>query len=271
MTVTVGQRAWHLPRALLARHSTFFAQLCRDPAQCSTTLNAAVDAHAFANFADYMHSSIYTLNPHVTAFRSIRANTLAYLLGCRLGAQSYSDAALRKLHRLFEPLAKLGCSNARLSSIRAADVQVVWRATRPGDGLRCLFADAVASHWRQLDVVRVGADADGLETVSWREVYDMYGDFRERLVASLAWADGERGGLLGRVEGYLDRRGSGMGVLRRRQEGGRVLGGAQSGEGWDYEGIGRWKERVKKGRDGEGEASPHADVKDEWMVVDKDD
>jgi hypothetical protein len=101
-SVTVGtqntsQRTWVLPKALLARHSDLFAFLMRECPDREGTELPAVSPVDFANFVDYIHSSIYSLNTQVAGYRATRANTDACLLGVRLEAKSYSDAALIQL------------------------------------------------------------------------------------------------------------------------------------------------------------------------------
>jgi hypothetical protein len=191
---TLTQRTWHLPKALLARHSTSLAKLCHNPYRNEVTLTD-LDARAFANFVDYMRSSIYSLNEHIPGFRAIRHNTLAYLLGAQLGAQEYADAAMRQLYMIFEPLARLPTSNARKSSIRADDVEFVWRRTQDGDGLRRLFGDAVASHWTQREA------CDVANTTGWKDV-DL--GFRESLKASVSVLAVRRGELLRPIGEYLN-------------------------------------------------------------------
>ena len=102
-SVTVGtqdtcQRTWVLPKPLLARHSELFAFLMREYPDREGTELPAVSPADFANFIDYMHSSIYSLNTQVAGYRATRANTDACLLGVRLEAKNYSDAALTQLH-----------------------------------------------------------------------------------------------------------------------------------------------------------------------------
>jgi hypothetical protein len=154
-----------------------------------------LDPRAFANFVDYIRSSIYSLNEQIPGFRAIPHNTLAYLLGAQLGAREYAVAAMRQLYMIFEPLARLPTSNARKSSIRATDVEFVWRNTQDGDGLRWLFGDAVASHWTAREVYDIE------DMMGWK---DLEAGFREVLRASLSVLAVRRGELLRPVKEYLN-------------------------------------------------------------------
>ncbi|KAF2133365.1 hypothetical protein P153DRAFT_363563 [Dothidotthia symphoricarpi CBS 119687] len=246
LIVTVGanpstQRTWTLPKSLLARHSTHFAALCASTSLSQTTLQNTTP-QAFQNYVDYMHSSIYTLNPHIVGFRPIHQNTLAAILGEELGAKQYSDAAMRQLHAIFEPLSRMWISHARLSPIRAADVEVVCVRTGEGSVLRRLFFDAVTSHWTQTDVLNIGvgtetdADTDvdagqmGEEVaVTWLELYNRYPGFRDALMESLRMKDAWREALLRPVEEYLKCQGAEEGVIERK--GGEAGGGELGGRG----------------------------------------
>jgi hypothetical protein len=178
----------------------------------------------FQNFVDYMHSSIYSLNTKVPGYRAIRANTDACLLGARLGAKGYAEAAIRQLYHLFEPLARSRDSSAKKSVLRASDIEYIClRTTTPSSnsveaaeakilaGLRQLFFSALASHWTQRDVITIGAleidfspnDAPN-DTTSWSHVYNTYHDFRVYVAASLRFADVWRTALLRPVGEYVD-------------------------------------------------------------------
>jgi hypothetical protein len=203
--LTIGpppsQRTWHLPRSLLARHSRTLGLISANAFQTAVSL-PHLDARAFANFVDYMRSSIYSLNEHVPAFRAVPHHTHAYVLGTALGARAYSAAAMRQLHSLFAPLALLPSSSRRKSVVRAEDVALAWGATREGDALRRLVADAVASHWTQRDV------SDVARLAGWK---DLDGGFTAMLAASAGIAGSGRAALLGAVEEYL----GGATALRR--------------------------------------------------------
>ncbi|KAF2033608.1 hypothetical protein EK21DRAFT_86098 [Setomelanomma holmii] len=295
LTVTVGQRVWHLPKALVAKHSTYFAQLCQDLSHDQFTLDH-IDANDFANLAAYLHSKIYTLNEHVEGYRAIRSNTTAYLLGAHLGAKAYTDAALRTLYRIFEPLARMNGSNARLSSIRASDVEFVCARTTAGNGLRKLFVDAVAARWSELDLVGVGPDADGLAGgVRWRDVLGNYVDLRERLEGSLGMGDSRRGRILKRVEEYVggevqsglkgggeDLGGMGersrkvlqpktrvRSLTRRGERNGKMMGRVRS-DGAGEEGIRTWRDGSFGGEESSGVEEVAAGTEDDLMIVDKD-
>ncbi|KAF2828449.1 hypothetical protein CC86DRAFT_273620, partial [Ophiobolus disseminans] len=203
--ITVGtdpfQRTWHLPKALLARHSTHLAKLCSNPYRKEVLL-PDIDARAFANFVDYIHSSIYSLNDKVPDFRRLRASTEAAVLGSNLGAKDYADAAIRQLHASFEPLARLRTSNAKRSLIRASDIEYVCRSDV--DGVRRLFFDGVASHWMQREVLNMVNEMDFKgDTVTWAQVYDEYEEFRTRMRETLGIVDMSRSALLRPVAEYL--------------------------------------------------------------------
>ncbi|KAH7077662.1 hypothetical protein BKA63DRAFT_592855 [Paraphoma chrysanthemicola] len=233
IAITLNHRTWYLSKALLARHSTYFATLCLKPTCNAIALDNSVDSTAFANFVDYIHSSIYTLNPQVADFHAIHANCTGYLLGQYLGAATYRDAALCALYALFKPRSSIN-SHAQLSSIRASHVEFVYQHTQVGDALRRLFVDAVASHWSSADAVNVGLSAaglstetesDGAEWASWKVVYGLFKVKKE--VSSIG---NERQGI------------------------GEARGGGNEGSGR-----------------GDAEAQARESVEDEdWMVVDTD-
>lgn len=208
--VTVGpdpitQRTWFLPRALIVQHSTHLAQLCANPFWNEITLED-IDVRAFANFVDYMRSSIYTLNEQIPGFRRIHEGTKAYLLGLKLVAMVYSNAALTSLHMLFEPLARLKSSNMRKSMIRAEDINFVCHNTDPngpGRGLRQLFLDAVASHWSHWEANKLTGHHDGYKG-EWTDLYIKYADFRITMLTSCRKPDVKRKELLLDVQAYLD-------------------------------------------------------------------
>jgi hypothetical protein len=205
--ITVGpdpttSRIWHLPRTLLTQHSTHLTKFATNPYNHSILL-PSIEPRDFANFVDYLRSSIYSLNEHVLSYRAIRQNAEAAVLGIKMGSTRYRQAAIRQLHMIFEPLARLRTSNARKSSIRASDVQHVCQAA-PGGGLRQLFFDAVASHWTQAEVLNIGSamDMPG-DTTSWADVYNSYPEFRISMAESLGVGDAGRATLLKPVEEYI--------------------------------------------------------------------
>jgi hypothetical protein len=202
----VTQRTWYLPKALLMRHSTYFAELCTNPFRINAILDD-VDVRAFANFVDYMRSSIYTLNEQILGFRRIHEGIKACLLGQKLGARAYSNAAISSLHMGFEPLANPKTSNMRLSVIRASDVDFVCHNTDTNDigrGLRQLFFDAVASHWSNCEVNKlVGAHSEYMG--EWANLCVQHDDFRITLLASCRTSDALRKTLLKPVNHYLSK------------------------------------------------------------------
>jgi hypothetical protein len=213
-TPDAGQRVWQLSKALLAHHSTLFASLFQEYPNREGTDIPTVSPNNFANFVDYMHSNIYSLNTKVAGYRSIRANTDACLLGIRLESKKYSNAALIQLHNLFLPFAKLRFSNAKLTLIRASDIQYVCDQTSSSSitksfsaaALKQLFFDAIAAHWAARDVLSIGAPH--LETVNdsttWTHVYGEYHDFRVWIVNSAPFPDKRRAEYLLPMSKYLE-------------------------------------------------------------------
>jgi hypothetical protein len=204
------QRTWYLPKALLIRHSTYLAQLCTNSFRKEITLED-VDIRAFANFVDYMRSSIYTLNEQIPTFRRIHEGAKACLLGEKLGATTYSNAALSSLHMLFEPLARLKSSNMRMSTIRAEDIDFVCRNTdsnthKLGSGVRRLFSDAVASHWSNWEVMKLTGPQShlGKDMREWADLCTKYADFRITILTSCSKPDSRRKELFKTVHEYLD-------------------------------------------------------------------
>lgn len=207
-TDPVTQRTWHLSKALLTHHSTYLADICTNPFITSVTLED-VDIRAFANFVDYMRSSIYTLNELIPGYRRVHEGIKACLLGQKLGCRAYSNAAIINLHVGFEPLTQLKGSNKRLSTIRAEDIDFVCRSTnKDGNnndickGLRQLFHDAVASHWSNWEVNKLTGHHDEYMG-EWTELCVRYDDFRITLLASCRTSDAQRYTLFKPVSQYL--------------------------------------------------------------------
>lgn len=201
------QKTWSLSKALLIRHSIFFDSLMRlDPLKEQIVLEH-ISLRDFQNFVDYLHSSIYSPSTQFPGYRAIHVNASACLLGERFGARAYSDAALRRLYMVFEPLARLRTSNARMSSIRASDIAFVSTSisNMPAhiSGIRQLLFDSVASHWTQRDALEIGAQDSPTDTTTWTEVYNTNAGFRSTLAKSLNVLDTWRGDLLRPVEEYL--------------------------------------------------------------------
>lgn len=192
-----AQRIWTLQKALVSKSSSYLALKCSS-SKVTLTL---VTPHAFANFVDFMHSSIYSVNSRVQNFQSIRADIEACALGTRLGAKDYVIAAARHLYSTFEPLALQPTSNRRSSMITAQDISFLCSAlqgfTVPGYGLRIMFYDAVASHWTQQEVQDIG-DVEG-----WKFLNTTNAEFRTRLMSSAPIKDSTRANLFMPVETYL--------------------------------------------------------------------
>lgn len=103
ITLKVGPegRVFVLPRVPLVLHSTYFADLLSNS---STNLTSQTPLqlqilphHPFADFADFIRSSIYSPNRLIPEYHSVRAHMDAALLGYRLVAKGYYDAAVRQL------------------------------------------------------------------------------------------------------------------------------------------------------------------------------
>lgn len=226
--MTVGietQRTWTLSKAPLAESCWLFYFLFSEDPTISEIHLPTVSPHAFADFVDYIRSSIYSVNTHIAGYRSIRAHTDACLLGIQLDADEYRRAATRALHGLFEPLARARKSNALRSLIRASDIeyicvrtsaaQLVFSSSIPDmwglvKGLQMLFFDALAAHWTQQDVIAIsmpgstsGSSKDNLWDVTpWRDLYRRFPKFRAHLVKTGAVADKWRGIILKKVDRY---------------------------------------------------------------------
>ncbi|KAF2244492.1 hypothetical protein BU26DRAFT_406498, partial [Trematosphaeria pertusa] len=208
------QRIWHLPVSLLRQHSKFLRSACDDPDQTEVLLTD-IEPSAFQNFLDYAHSNIYSLNKGASGYHTILHNAQAWILGHKLQSPLFRDAALRTLYAALEPLARFSASCARLSAVRAVDIQYVCENTSPDSAVRRLLFDAVAAHWRQVEVLNIG-DAMDLDppfssspslstatTTTWLDIYNNHADFRVRLANSLKVADVLRGDMLRPVEDYL--------------------------------------------------------------------
>ncbi|KAF1836967.1 hypothetical protein BDW02DRAFT_481469, partial [Decorospora gaudefroyi] len=215
-----GQRTWELPKALLSKHSAFFAAMVKHDSDNEKLEIPTIAPRDFQNFVYFMHSSIYSLNDQVEEYRNIRAHTAACVIGIRLEAKTYFNCALRKLYLIFHTLAKAQFSNARLSPIRASDIEYVCEqtATAPKDSITALklkqfFFDALAAHWTQSDALFVGYldspngtsnrnDAP-FDTTTWSHVYNTYPDFRTYMANSAAARDASRVAFLRPENEYL--------------------------------------------------------------------
>jgi hypothetical protein len=212
LKITVGsspaeQRTWALTPKLLLR-CPYLAALSRNSPHTPVHL-PEVDPRDFATYVMYLHSGIYTLNPQVPNFRPLHAATRAHLLGLRLHDSVYADAAIRQIHAILLPLAKLRTSNAAKSPIRASDIEFVAERSRAGSGIRRLFVDAVSSHWAQGECWGAGhVKSERPGEVKWVDVLAEYNDLRSCLVRTRVVGDRWRGSLLGGVEDYLS---NGMG------------------------------------------------------------
>jgi hypothetical protein len=292
------QRIWYLPKQLLTRHSTTLTELCTSPSIALDEINQ----HVFANFVDYMRSSIYTLNPQSASYHPIRSHIDAALLGETLGAPSYADAAIRKLYMAFEPAAKLEKRGTRKSIITPSIVDFVLSQNEDtGTDLKNLVCDAVAGSWKRKEVYALTIE----EVEDWKDVYDKHEVFRKAMQKSLKTLDRERGGLLKPVGKYLrktvkakgeemrgkkevvsdseeegkGRRGSlaeqrrkilipkmRLGGLKKRSEEERRMRQRAEEEDKDAE-IVMWTAGITPGEgNGEGEAGQAED----WMLVDQD-
>jgi hypothetical protein len=210
LTTIVGtdpaeQRTWTLPLALFSR-SPYLATLARNPPRTTVRL-PDVDPRDFATYIMYLYSGIYTLNPQVPNFRPLHAATRAHLLGLRLHDSVYADAAIRQIHAILLPLARLRTSNAAKSPIRASDIEYVGERAKEGSAIRRLFVDAVTSHWAQGECWGAGhVKAERPGEVKWIDVLAEYSDLRRCLVRTRIVSDRWRGSLLDDVEKYLSRR-----------------------------------------------------------------
>jgi hypothetical protein len=196
---TVMSRVWTLPKSLLAHHTTFFQRFCTDPSIHEVELED-IDARCFANFVDFMRSSIFSLNKQVPGFESIRHSIDAYILGEKLGAERYSAAAMTCLYGLVAPMANDPGSKRGLSPIKAEDVELVCTAVKDegiGHHLRKMVFNAVASHWTQGEAVLVK------KAVGWSDVFKQHSAFRKAIMATLNVPDQYRVVLLKPLKQYL--------------------------------------------------------------------
>jgi hypothetical protein len=161
-----------------------------------------IDPHAFSNFVDYMRSSIYALNPQFASYHPIRSHIDAALLGAKLGAHAYADAAIRKLHMTFEPAAKIETRSMRKCIVTPEIVELVFSQNEEvgmGLGLKNLVCDAVAASWKRKEVYMLTVG----QLEAWKGVYDTCEIFRDTMKNSLRTLGRDRGGLLKPVGTYL--------------------------------------------------------------------
>jgi hypothetical protein len=205
---TVMQRAWTLPKSLLAHHTTFFQQYCTDASINEVELED-VDARYFADFVDFIRSSIFSLNKRVPGYMPIRHTINAYILGEKLGAEQYSAAAMKCLYGLVEPMADNTESKRILSPIKVDDVKLVCTTVKDegmGRRMRAMVFNAVASHWTQGEAVLV-KKAEG-----WSDVFEEDSGFRKAIMASLDIPNQYRRVLLKPAKQYLK---SGLNICER--------------------------------------------------------
>lgn len=201
------QRTFYIPKSLLSEQSSFFRVACKGPWKEGRENRITLpedDPRIFASFVDFMRSNIYSVNTQAVGFQFVLFNAMAWVLGDKLGAFAFRDAALRKLHCSFYCNARIQGSHANISPISATDIDYVCTHTLPHSNLRALFFDAVAAHWTQVDVVNIAhtMDVDDDE-VSWPYVYNTYDDFRRALEVSARYIDIVRSVLLADVQEYL--------------------------------------------------------------------
>ena len=201
-TKPAEQRTWTLTPQLLLR-CPYLAALSRSSPHTPVHL-PDIDPRDFATYMMYLHSGIYTLNPQIPNFRPLHAATRAHLLGLRMHDTVYANAAIRQIHAILLPLAKLRTSNAAKSPIRASDIEFVAERAKVGSGIRRLFVDAVSSHWAQGECWGAGHVKDERPgEVRWADVLAEYNDLRSILVRTRVVNDRWRGSLLGGVDDYL--------------------------------------------------------------------
>jgi hypothetical protein len=160
---------------------------------------------------------MYELHVRHTLTSYTNIKTDACLLGVLLKSKQYSDAALIQLHNTFEPVASYRRSRAKLSLIRASDIEYVCVQTSDdrttaatksysAAALRLLFFDALAAHWTSREILSIGAPALETpgDTTTWTHVYQEYHDFRVWIVSSAHTPDSERWAYLRPQAEYLD-------------------------------------------------------------------
>ncbi|USP73915.1 uncharacterized protein yc1106_01189 [Curvularia clavata] len=246
ITITVGttepRPSWTIPKTLLAERSHVFKSLFNEDTKVSDKHLPAITPNAFANFADYIRSSIYSTNTQVTGYNDIHAHVDACILGAQLGADEYRKAALRSLHALFTPGAHASNWNASRSIVGAKEMQYVCEHTSAATlvfapcvtdiaammrGLRYLCYDALASHWTQRNVIFFsssrssklgwglwrgvsGASSSSSKQIpplppprsTWSDLFERFPEFRERIVKTSDVAGLARARLLKDVKEY---------------------------------------------------------------------
>lgn len=225
ITITVSTTephpSWTIPKTRLAERSHVFSSLFTEDIKISEKHFPTITPNAFANFANYIRSSIYSTNTKVDGYNDIYAHVDACILGAQLGADEYRKAALRSLHALFTPGAHAPYWNASRSMIGVKEMQYVCERTSTATlifapcvtdigammkGLRYLCYDALAAHWTQRNVIffsssgssKVGwglwRGASGASSSSskqapplprrstWGDLFARFPEFRERIV-----------------------------------------------------------------------------------------
>jgi hypothetical protein len=235
ITLTVGtktQQTWTLPKSLLAKQSLVFRSLFTEDIVVSEKELPTITPQAFADFVNFLRSSIYATNTKAEGYSTIRANVDACILGIQLGAEDYRIAALRTLYKIFEPQARSPLSNTIRSVIRARDIEYVCVHAGAGNlafspcdtdatgymrGLRMMCFDALAAHWTQRNVVFFSMQSETHKewlflrkntvllhrTTTWLTVLARFPEFRARLVGTKGIVGEDRAGLLRDEDDYI--------------------------------------------------------------------
>jgi hypothetical protein len=200
MQITVGTtpstRTFTLPICHLNAHFGHIRNLCTSGENSPTprlTLPTTTPA-TFQDYIDYTHSSIYSPQKRAPDYHPIHTHISAWILGDRLQDEGFKTAALRCLYDVVSAGAS-GGAGVTQSPVRPEDVVLVCKTTEEGSILRAMLFDAVASHWRQAEVLNIGyameidtcyhipssSSCSVLAPTAWLTIYNTYADFHARL------------------------------------------------------------------------------------------
>ena len=307
LQITVGttpqaQRTYTLPTHHLSTHSVYIRNLCSSSTFSSiTSLTLPTTTQTtFQDYIDYTRSCIYSPHKRAADYHPLRSHVSAWVLGEKLEDEEFKTAALRCL---YDTIGANGCGSSggggvAQSPIQPADVEFVCAKTEEGSVLRAMLFDAVASHWRQAEVLSInynvsvsslflmpssfsfsdrGQGQHQGATVTWLSIYNTYADFHARLANSLKVGDGYRSALLKGVDEYVAGRlglseeaGEGVelageveGERRKKRRGGLLT--REGGYGWRRSGT----QEGMRGRE-DGEVAVEDEGEEEGYVTAED-
>ncbi|KAF2006866.1 hypothetical protein P154DRAFT_529274 [Amniculicola lignicola CBS 123094] len=202
-------RNFTIPKSLLSGRSTYLHNAIISQHQTSTsgTIIPIFDTRPamFQNFIDYLHSNIYSLNRQAVSFHPLLSHISAYILGEKLGAQQWKNAALRQLWSILNHLRtrpeEIPIGRDQSPVVPTTMLSVLCGIKDGGLPLKMLVSDALATQWSSAEILSVIREVDklgvkgewnevrGLENIRWSWILARYDELRKHLVDSLKYGD----------------------------------------------------------------------------------